>query len=60
MDGDQAIDDPMIVIRPKNYRNRLKEYALCMAEDFDRNITIEINVDLSNKIAKIKIIVHSF
>ena len=51
-------DKSMIIIRPGDYRERLKEYALRIAEDFDRDITLEINVDKPNKNVNIKVIVH--
>ena len=60
MTEDQPVDESIIVIRPGDYRARLKEYALCMADDFGRNITLEINVDRSKKNAIIKVIVHKF
>lgn len=53
-------DDSIIIIRPGDYRGRLKEYALRLAEDVGSNITLEINVDLSKKNAIIKFIVHKF
>ena len=53
-------DERVIVIRPDDYRARLKEYALRLAEQFDRDITVEINVDKVNKNVNIKVIVHRF
>jgi hypothetical protein len=31
-----------------------------MAEDFSLDITVEINVDRVNKIAKIRVVLHNF
>lgn len=53
-------DESLIIVRPGDYRGRIKELALRIAEDFGRNITLEINVDRSKKNAIIKVIVHRF
>ena len=53
-------DEQMIIVRPGDYRGRLKELALRIAEDFGRDITLEINVDKPNKNVSIKVIVHRF
>jgi hypothetical protein len=52
-------EEPVILIRPADYRERLKELAVRMAEDFGRDITLEVNVDRSNKIVKLSVKVHN-
>jgi hypothetical protein len=52
-------EEPVILIRPADYRERLKELAVRMAEDFGRDITLERNVDRSNKIVKLSVKVHN-
>jgi hypothetical protein len=47
-------------VDPENYRDNLKRLAMRMADDFMHDITLEINVDRTNKITKIKVTVHRF
>ncbi len=53
-------DQRIIVIEPDRYTDRIKDLVLRMAEDFSLDITVEINVDRVNKIAKIRVVLHNF
>ena len=53
-------DQRIIVIEPDRYTDRIKDLVLRMAEDFSLDITVEINVDRVNKIAKVRVVLHNF